>query len=148
MASLRPSPRMRPTMLLAAIVCSVSLLTGCLNAAQSEVLTALNNDRTAHRLAALPTQADAQKKAQAWAEKLARDGKLSHSRLADGIGVRWCSLGENVGYGASVPAVQNAYMNSSGHRANILASKWNGVGVGHAVRGNTVYTVQVFIQTC
>ena len=45
-------------------------------------------------------------------------------------------------------SMARAYMASSGHRANILASKWNGVGVGYAKRGNYIYTVQFFIQTC
>jgi uncharacterized protein YkwD len=39
-------------------------------------------------------------------------------------------------------------MASPGHRANILATRWNGVGVGYAKRGNTIYTVHVFIKTC
>ena len=93
-------------------------------------------------------KSSAQAKAQAWAERLASDGYLHHSNLTDGIHVRWCSLGENVGMGPTVTAVEQAYMASSGHRANILATRWNGVGVGYAKRGNTVYTVQVFIKTC
>jgi len=62
--------------------------------------------------------------------------------------VKWCSLGENVGYGPSVAAIEDAYMNSSGHRANILSTKWNGAGVGYATNGKRVFTVQVFIKTC
>ena len=65
-----------------------------------------------------------------------------------GIKVRWCSIGENVGYGPSVAAIEDAYMASAGHRANILNTKWNGVGVGYAKNGNRIFTVQVFIKTC
>lgn len=141
----RSTPRLA---VVVALVAAFSLLTACLRTEQYSVLTAMNGDRSANGLRTLPTQADAQRKAQAWAEKLAREGKLYHSNLPDGIGVRWCSLGENVGYGPSVSAIEKAYMNSPGHRANILATKWNGVGVGYAVNGKTVYTVQVFIKTC
>ena len=130
------------------IVAALSLLTACLSASQDEVLTELNADRKANRLSSLAVQADAQAKAQAWAEKLASENKLYHSTLSDGIRVRWCSLGENVGYGGSVAAIEDAYMNSSGHRANILSTKWNGVGVGYARNGNRIFTVQVFIKTC
>ena len=130
------------------LVAAVSILSACLTSAQTQVLDEMNADRTANRLRALPTQSDAQAKAQAWAEKIARDNKLSHSTLTDGIRVRWCSIGENVGYGGSVPAIEDAYMASPGHRANILSSKWNGVGVGYARNGNRIFTVQVFIQTC
>ena len=138
----------RRQVLVATVLCAMALLTGCLRSTQSQVLSELNADRAAHKLRTLGTQADAQRKAQAWAEKLARENKLYHSTLSDGIKVKWCSLGENVGYGPNVPAIEDAYMNSSGHQANILSTKWNGVGVGYATNGSRVFTVQVFIKTC
>jgi len=138
----------RPVPAIAGLAMAAVLLAGCLNPQQESVRTAMTQDRHAHNLQQLPVQRDAQAKAQAWAERLASDGYLHHSNLTDGIHVRWCSLGENVGMGPTVTAVEQAYMASSGHRANILATRWNGVGVGYAKRGNTVYTVQVFIKTC
>lgn len=145
-SSLTPSTRRRAGVV--ALVTALGLLTACIGPAQTTVKAEMNLDRTAYSLRALPTQSDAQRKAQAWAEKLARENTLYHSNLTDGIRVRWCSLGENVGYGASVGAIEDAYMNSAGHRANILASKWNGVGVGYARNGSRTFTVQVFIKTC
>ncbi len=132
----------------AAILSTVLLLGACLGPNQTAVQKELNNDRNAYGLSSLATQSDAQAKAQAWAEKLARENRLYHSTLTDGIRTRWCSIGENVGYGPNVASVQDAYMASSGHKANIISSKWNGVGVGYAKNGNRVYTVQVFIKTC
>ena len=119
-----------------------------LTAGQQGVKNALDRDRRLLGLSSLTTQADAQAKAQAWAERLASEGRLYHSTLRDGIRTRACSLGENIGYGSSAAKVQTNYMASPGHRANILNRKWNGVGVGYAKRGNQVYTVQVFIKTC
>ena len=142
------SPSKRRQITVATLLCALALLTGCLRSTQSQVLNELNADRAAHKLRTLGTQADAQRKAQAWAEKLARENKLYHSKLSDGIKVKWCSLGENVGYGPSVAAIEDAYMASPGHRANILSTKWNGVGVGYATNGKKVFTVQVFIKTC
>lgn len=126
----------------------VLLVSGCISSGQTQVQNEMNTDRRAHGLASLPTHSQLNAKAQAWAEKLARDGKLSHSTLSSGVPSCWRSLGENVGYGASAAAVQDAYMKSSGHRANILQSKWKYVGVGWAKAGNRVYTVQVFMQGC
>ena len=143
-----PIRRMRRPAAVIVLIATFLLLTGCLRPEQDQVLKELNSDRTSNRLRALPTQADAQRKAQAWAEKLARENKLYHSNLPDGIRTNWCSLGENVGYGPDVPTIEDAYMKSPGHKANIVASKWNGVGVGHARNGNRVFTVQVFITTC
>ncbi len=108
----------------------------------------LNRDRAAAGRAALPYQRDAQLKAQAWAERLARENRLYHSTLSHAIGARWCNLGENVGYGSSLAGVQRSFMGSSAHRANVLSRTWNGVGVGVAHRGSRVYVVHVFIRTC
>lgn len=129
---------------------SITALTGCdpYTTQQQEVREQMNKDRRAHGRRNLAMQADAAKKAQAWAEKLARDGKLSHSNLSSGIRVRWCALGENVGMGPNSIKVQEAYMKSPQHRANILSNTWNGVGIGYARKNNITYTVQVFIKTC
>ncbi|MCB0977941.1 MAG: CAP domain-containing protein [Acidimicrobiales bacterium] len=126
-------------------------LTGCnpvYTRQQEEVREQMNHDRRVYGRSNLPMQFDAAVKAQAWAEKLARDGRLSHSNLPSGINVRWCALGENVGMGPNSIVVQAAYMKSPAHRTNILSTKWNGVGIGYARRNNTTYTVQVFIKTC
>ena len=119
-----------------------------LNAAQNTARNALNADRKAHGLPALAPQADAQAKAQAWANKLAAESTIYHSSLPNGIHTKWCSIGENVGYGATVRNIEVAYMNSPHHRDNILNTKWNGVGVGVATNHGITYTVQVFIKTC
>jgi uncharacterized protein YkwD len=126
----------------------VLVLAGCMSDGQTAVQKEMNADRTAHGLRALPTHQQLNAKAQAWAEKIARDGKLSHSNLSSGVPSCWRSLGENVGYGSSAASVQDAYMKSEDHKNNILASKWSYVGVGYAKGGNRVYTVQVFMQGC
>lgn len=143
-----PRSRRRPLLVAVALLATLTLLTGCLAPGQQSVLDEMNADRRANGYSSLAIQADAQAKAQAWAERLARENRLYHSKLSDGIRTKWCSLGENVGYGPSVAAVQDGYMKSPGHRANILNRKWNGVGVGHATNGNRTFTVQVFITTC
>jgi uncharacterized protein YkwD len=139
---------------IAALLVGASLfLAGCLDPDQQMVLDEMNADRQAYGRVALPAHDIAVAKAQAWADKLARDGGLSHSNLADGLsGLCWRGIGENVGYGGSVASVQDGYMNSSGHRANILNTTWDVVGVGEA-RGTVngypvVFTVQVFVDLC
>lgn len=129
-------------------VALVVLLSGCISSGQTAVHDELNADRTTYGLRRLPTHDQLNSKAQAWAEKLARDGVLSHSNLASGVPSCWRSLGENVGYGSSAAGVQDAYMRSTKHRANVLDSRWTYVGVGFAQAGSRVYTVQVFMQGC
>jgi uncharacterized protein YkwD len=55
-------------------------------------------------------------------------------------------IGENIAWGYRTPeAVMNAWMNSSGHRANILNCKAKAVGVGIARKADgTPYWTQVF----
>jgi uncharacterized protein YkwD len=61
------------------------------------------------------------------------------------FGIRYKSAGENIAKGQPSPeAVVNAWMNSSGHRANILNSTFTHIGVGYASGGS--YWTQMFIS--
>ncbi len=60
------------------------------------------------------------------------------------FGITYRSAGENIAKGQKSPqAVVNAWMNSSGHRANILNSSFTQIGVGYVADGN--YWTQMFI---
>lgn len=60
------------------------------------------------------------------------------------FGLTYRSAGENIAKGQSTPAeVVNAWMNSSGHRANILNAGFTRIGVGFVAEGN--YWTQMFI---
>ena len=60
------------------------------------------------------------------------------------FGLSYRSAGENIAYGQRTPAaVVNAWMNSSGHRANILNASYTQIGVGYCASGN--YWTQMFI---
>lgn len=126
----------------------ILLMTGCLSAEQDTALQALNNDRVDNGRSELVTDGTLQAKAQAWAEKLARDGYLHHSVLTDGAPSCWRGLAENVGYGGSIQQIQDAYMRSPGHRKNILNGSYTKVGVGVASKGDRIYTTQVFMFGC
>ena len=132
-----------------AVAAALVFLSGCLSAEQQDTFDRVNKSRTSRNIRALPTHQQAQKKAQAWAERLAREGRIYHSTLSNGYSSgSWCNLGENVGYGSSLARVHTGFMNSTRHRNNILSTTWNGLGVGVAKRGNTFYVVHEFIRTC
>ena len=60
------------------------------------------------------------------------------------FGITYASAGENIAMGYSTPeAVVNAWMNSSGHRAHILSTKYTTLGVGFVSDGG--YWTQWFI---
>ncbi len=123
-----------------------STLTSCRSSEQARVADLVNQTRAQYGRSYLRDNLQLDQKAQAWAEHLARINTLRHSNLPEGISYQWRSLAENVGYGGSIEQVHQAYMNSPGHRANILDPRWNYVGTGVAWRGNRVFTVQVFMQ--
>ena len=60
------------------------------------------------------------------------------------FGLRYRTAGENIAFGQRTPQeVMNAWMNSSGHRANILNPSFSQIGVGYAANGR--YWTQMFI---
>jgi uncharacterized protein YkwD len=114
---------------------------------QQAVLGKTNASRTEAGVPEMLPSPDAMNKAQAWADQIARSGALAHSTLADGMPAGWTKLGENVGRGSSIDAVFQGFLNSPGHRANLLDPAFNWVGTGVAVSPDgTVIVVQVFAR--
>lgn len=71
------------------------------------------------------------------------DGSDPGTRL-DRVGYSWRTYGENVAWNQRTPAaVMDAWMNSPGHRANILNCSFTEIGVG-VVSSNGPYWTQVF----
>jgi len=73
------------------------------------------------------------------------------AQVDQNCGGYWTSIGENVGYSPAEngsKAMFDAYMNSTGHRANILAGKYTKVGVGAYIdRFGMLWTTHMF-ATC
>lgn len=60
-------------------------------------------------------------------------------------GINYRAAGENIAQGqTSAVQVMNAWMNSSGHRANILSNQFTHIGVGYVADGH--YWTQMFIS--
>ncbi|MEW9501819.1 CAP domain-containing protein [Jeotgalibacillus marinus] len=60
-------------------------------------------------------------------------------------GVNYRSAGENIAMGQRSPEeVVQAWMNSEGHRKNIMSSSYTHIGIGHIEEGN--YWTQMFIE--
>jgi uncharacterized protein YkwD len=69
--------------------------------------------------------------------------------MLNSFGIRFTAAGENIASGQeNATQVMNTWMNSSGHRSNILNSTYNQIGVGVArdSKGN-LYWVQMFIRS-
>lgn len=70
----------------------------------------------------------------------------SAGNMLSQYGIKWSAWGENIASGQRTPeAVVSAWMNSSGHRANILSSNYSKIGVGYVTNSNgTPYWTQMF----
>ncbi len=138
----------------AGMLCIGMLGTACESTPEdrNEVIAAVNASRAKAGLAPLRENVTLDRKADAWAQGLRDVCKLSHSKLSDGAPKEWMKLGENVGYGGTIAQVHEAYMNSPGHRANILDPSFTSIGAA-AVWGNCpdgtrrVFTVQEFMHS-
>lgn len=63
----------------------------------------------------------------------------------DELGITYRAAAENIAYGQRNPeSVMNAWMNSSGHRANILSDKMEYIGIGAVYREGVWYWSQFF----
>ena len=119
---------------------------------RTAVIDYVNASRAKAGLPPLRENVTLDRKADAWAQHLRDVCDLSHSKLSDGAPSDWMKLGENVGYGGTIDQVHVAYMNSPGHRANILDPSFTSMGAA-AVWGDCadgshrVFTVQEFMHT-
>lgn len=69
-------------------------------------------------------------------------------QMMENFGLRFSSAGENIAYGQRTPAeVMNDWMNSPGHRSNIMSGSYTEIGVGLAKNKNGVcYWTQQFMK--
>lgn len=79
---------------------------------------------------------------QAWSEEMAESSRMSHNpAFSTQIPKGWRGAAENVAYGYSVNTVTTAWINSPGHRANILGNYTHiGIGIARAANGQLYYT--------
>lgn len=121
---------------------------------QAQVVRLVNQERAAAGLGSLSSDSQLAAVAQKKAEDMAKNGYFSHTSPTYGsafdmlkaAGISYRTAGENIAKGQkTAETVMNGWMNSSGHRANILSSGYTRIGVGYAVDGSGMpYWVQIF----
>ena len=117
-----------------------------------QVIDLVNQERAKAGLSPVTEAADLSAAAAVRAQEITRS--FSHTRpdgtyyntVLNGNGVSYMGSGENIAYGQATPAaVMNGWMNSQGHRANILNKNFTEIGVGCYENGSGVkYWVQLF----
>nr|WP_295973159.1 CAP domain-containing protein [uncultured Bacillus sp.] len=119
---------------------------------EEEVVRLVNAERAKQGLASLLHRADIKNVAEKKAMDMINSNYFSHNspnygspfQMLQTFGISYRKAGENIAKGQRSPQeVMNSWMNSSGHRANILDSGYNAIGVGYY---NGAW-VQIFIGT-
>lgn len=119
---------------------------------EDQVVTLVNQERSKAGLSPLTHRADVKNVAHKKAQDMINSNYFSHNSPNYGspfdmlktFGISYQTAGENIAKGQASPeAVMNSWMNSTGHRANILNGQYNAIGVGfyHGA------WVQMFIKT-
>ena len=119
---------------------------------ENEVIRLVNEIRAQNGLKPLTTNWELSRLARYKSEDMSNDRYFSHTsptygtpfQMIKAFGLSYRSAGENIAYGYGTPAaVVNGWMNSSGHRANLLNASYTQIGVGYCASGN--YWTQMFI---
>ena len=119
---------------------------------EEEVVRLVNKERASRGLSTLKHNWELSRVARYKSEDMKNKNYFSHTsptygtpfQMMKSFGISYKTAGENIARGYSTPAaVVNGWMNSSGHRANILNSSFTEIGVGYYSDGN--YWTQMFI---
>jgi uncharacterized protein YkwD len=135
---------MRKLMLLLGLLTGLSLvgIAGCrreeapldigLHINRTEILSEHNKERSVRNAEPLKSDPVLQERAQKWAELMARRHSLTHSRLQLD-GTPYSSMGENIAMGyPTIDSVMDGWMESPGHKRNILSKRYTHAGFGYA----------------
>lgn len=133
---------------------STSNATSTLSSDEKEVFELINKQRTNNGLSALKMDSEALNVARIKAKDMVDNNYFSHNSPTYGspfdmlksFKVTYKTAGENIAANSSNSGAVNAWMNSSGHKANILNSSYNytGIGVVSSSKYGKIY-VQIFL---
>jgi uncharacterized YkwD family protein len=133
---------------------SSSTETSNMNSDEKEVFDLINKQRTNNGLAALKNDSEVQRVARIKAQDMVNNNYFSHTSPTYGspfdmlksFKISYKTAGENIAGNSSNSSAVTAWMNSSGHKANILNSNFNytGIGVVSSPKYGKMY-VQLFI---
>jgi len=124
---------------------------GQLNAFEQEVVTLTNQEREKNGLDPLKVDAELSVVARDKSQDMSSNGYFSHTSptygspfdMMESYGISYRTAGENIARGQQSPSeVVNGWMNSEGHRENILNPNFTHIGVGYVEQGN--YWTQEF----
>ncbi len=135
----------------------VTIPTVTTSAQENEVARLVNVERAKAGLPALKFNWQLSRVARYKSADMANKGYFAHNsptygspfQMMENFGLRFSAAGENIAYGQRTPAeVMRDWMNSPGHRNNIMSRSFTEIGVGLAKNKNGVcYWTQQFMKS-
>ncbi len=123
---------------------------------ETEVVRLVNIERSKKGLQSLKQNWEIARVARYKSQDMINKKYFSHTsptfgspfKMMESFGIRFSSAGENIAYGQNTPAeVMKGWMNSPGHRANILSPSYTNIGCGLAKTSSGVcYWTQMFTK--
>lgn len=114
---------------------------------EAAFIEAINEIRADLGLQELEHHEELAETARAHAQAMADAGEIFHADpISEGLTAEWLKLGENVGVGAGVQVLIDAFVASPGHYANIVDPSFTHIGVGVVWNGDSLYTTHRFLQ--
>lgn len=119
-----------------------------------EVLELANEERKAQGLEPLEFSVEVSEVARAKSHDMADSNYFDHQspnygspfEMMQTFGVDYRAAGENIAMGQRSPEeVMNGWMNSEGHRKNIMHDQFTHLGVGYVEKNGTTYWTQMFV---
>lgn len=134
---------------------NTSSSTSTMNADEKEIFNLINSQRTSNGLQALKVDSEVQRVARIKAEDMVTNNYFSHNspiygspfEMLTSFKVSYKSAAENIAANSSNSSAVSSWMNSSGHKANILNGNYSytGVGVVNSSKYGKIF-VQMFIS--
>lgn len=145
-----------PALIYPGQVLQVPLVSSTVTNNEQQVLVLCNQIRAKYGLPSLTMNWQLERMGRIKAQEMASKNYFSHTsptygspfQMMKAFGISYSNAGENIAAGQPTPqAVVNSWMNSSGHRANILSKTYTQIGVGYATGGRYgTYWIEEFIS--
>lgn len=124
---------------------------------EQEIVRLVNQERAKQGISPLKENWEVSRVARIKSQDMATNNYFSHNspiygtpfKMLSDFGIRYSQAAENIATGQqTAQQVMNSWMNSSGHRTNILNPNYNQIGVGVARKGTggPLYFTQLFTR--
>jgi uncharacterized protein YkwD len=119
-----------------------------LNSFEQQVFDLVNQERASAGCPAVTIDTSLMMTSSNHSEDMATNNFFDHTgsdgssvaQRATAAGYAWSRVGENIAAGHSSPSeVMDGWMNSPGHRANILNCEYRNVGIGYVYKSGSTY---------